>query len=117
MNKFPGIALLIDDQFDLVYKDDIEYLDDIDSQKLKIQQTSLKIVNSFLTDNHIPYVNIKETSDISKMIDSINSYSNVRLLILDLDLNNDGNVGPEDDYALIFKILETAIIAYGYFFY
>ena len=110
MNRFPGIALIIDDQFNLTYQPEVEDLG------LKVQQNSLKTLKLFLETNYIPFVSITNTTDIGFVSQSIKSYSNVRLISLDLDLNNDGSVGEEDDFLLINHIISEAIKNYGYFF-
>lgn len=110
MNKFPGIALIIDDQFKLAYKNKIK------NPILQIQQNANKIIKNFLEENHIPFVSITNTNDVESVILSIESYCNIRLIFLDLDLNNDGFVNEEDDFILINTILKKAVETYGYFF-
>lgn len=101
--------MIIDDQFNLVYEEDSDEAD------IVIQQKPLKILKQFLEDNCIPFVPITDT-DPKYVLNKIINYDNVRLLVLDLDLNDDGEVGEIDDIPLIIQILETALTRYGYFF-
>lgn len=110
MSSFPGIALIIDDQFAFTNQPEVEDIG------LKTQQASLKDLKEFFENNFIPFVTITDTNDVGKVINSIKSYSNVRLISLDLDLNNDGFVNEEDDFLLINQILVNAAKTYGYFF-
>lgn len=110
MPHFPGIAMIIDDQFHLIHTE-------IDNDpNLQVQKDSLIVLKDFLEDNTIPYVVLGKTDDYELLESKIKGYDNVRLLILDLDLNDDGNVGEEDDIPLIKKILSDSLEKYGYFF-
>lgn len=109
MPYFPGNIMVIDDQYNLVYADEPVDLDK------KVQYKSLISIKSFCEDNGIPLISISDTSDAASVKAKMEAYSNVRMLIIDLDLNDDGSVNPEDDYVLIYKILEIALKKYGYF--
>ncbi|MDJ1483585.1 hypothetical protein QNI16_24010 [Cytophagaceae bacterium YF14B1] len=109
MAYFPGNIMIIDDQFDLIYNA-------VPSEtEFQIQYNSLLGIRKFSEDNGIPLIAISDTQDVESLKKKMVAYRNVRLLIIDLDLNNDGSVNEEDDYLLIYLILETAIEQYGYF--
>ncbi len=110
MANFPGIAMIIDDQFDLVYKKNST------KANIAVQQKPLKALKLFFETNYIPFVSITNTTFSSDVIKTVNNYDNVRLLVLDLDLNNDGEVDENEDIPLILNILKNAIKRYGYFF-
>lgn len=109
MPYFPGIAMVIDDKFSLAYDSDSELPEVI------VQQKPLKNLKTFFEDNCIPYVPITNTS-AEHVINKIKNHDNVRLLVLDLDLNDDGDVGEEDDVVLVLNVLTEALKKYGYFF-
>jgi hypothetical protein len=109
MGYFPGNIMVIDDQFNLIYGKKPDGVDD------SIQYESLMDIQNYATGNGIPLISISKTDDASELEKHMTSYNNVRLLILDLDLNNDGDVGVEDDYVVINLIINTAIKKYGYF--
>jgi hypothetical protein len=111
MPNFPGIALIIDELFDLAYLPLIT-----DNPAKAIQQKSFIDLKYYLQNNGISFATITNTNDIVQLKKRINSYDNVRLLILDLDLNDDGEVGEDDDYLTIFLILQEALNKFGYFF-
>lgn len=109
MAYFPGNIMVIDDQLPLIYKDVPEDGD------LKNQYNALLDIKGFCENNGIPLITISETNDIGTLKTTIEKYQNVRMVIIDLDLNNDGNVNPEDDYETVFLILRTALKKFGYF--
>lgn len=108
---FPGNALIIDELFELAYQTPIT-----DNPIHEVQQKSFIGLKNFLDNNGITFSAITTTSDASELKNRISSYSNIRLIILDLDLNDDGEVGEVDDYPVIFLILREAIKKFGYFF-
>lgn len=101
--------MVIDDQFSLVYQGEPA------EDQQKNQYKALIDVKAFCETNGIPLIAISNTDDAGNLKASIEKYQNVRMLIIDLDLNNDGNVNPEDDYLTIFLILRTALAKFGYF--
>ena len=109
MAYFPGNVLIIDDKFDIIHQ--VEPTDPSD----KTHYLSFKGIKEFCESNGIPYISITDTNDTTSLKRRINAYDNIRLLILDLDLNGDGDVGPDDDYLTISLILEIALKKYGYF--
>ena len=109
MGYFPGNIMVIDDKYDLVNHN--EPTDPSD----RMQYKSLIDIKKFADKNGIPLVSITNTDDAEDLTKTINLYDNVRLLVLDLDLNNDGNVSPEDDYLTVKLIVRTALEKYGYF--
>jgi len=109
MGYFPGNIMVIDDKFDLVYHGEPEDPSD------RVQYKSLIDVKNFAENNGIPLISITETDDTTELQKTINHYNNVRLLVLDLDLNNDGIVSETDDYLTVRLIIRTAVKKYGYF--
>jgi hypothetical protein len=109
MAYFPGNIMVIDDQYELVHSAPPQDADAL------VQYKALKGVKDFCESHGIPLLTISDTNDIGTMKARMELYSNVRMLIIDLDLNNDGNVSPEDDYETVRFILQTAIKRYGYF--
>lgn len=109
MGYFPGSIMVIDDQFGLVYQDEPLALSD------KIQYKSFIDIKRFADNNGIPLISITDTQDAESLQQTIKRYDNVRLLILDLDLNNDGSVSSEDDYLTVKLIVKTALKKFGYF--
>lgn len=108
---FPGNALIIDELFELAYMPQIT-----GNPINEVQQKSFIELKQFLDNNGIAFSVISTTSDAGLLKTRINSYSNIRLIILDLDLNDDGEVGEMDDYPVIFLILREALKQFGYFF-
>lgn len=109
MSYFPGNIMVIDDKYDLVYHD--EPINPSD----KIQYKSFVDIKRFAENSGIPLISITKTDDAIDLKKMICQYDNVRLLILDLDLNDDGSVSADDDYLTIQLILKTAIEKFGYF--
>ena len=85
MGYFPGNIMVIDDKYDLVNHGEPEDPSD------RVQYNSLIDVKHFAENNGIPLISITETDDTTELQKTINRYDNVRLLVLDLDLNNDGS--------------------------
>ncbi len=108
MSIFPGNVLVIDDRFNIVY--DKEPTDELD----RVQYKSFVDIRTVCESNGIPLISITETTDVEYVLKRISLYSNVRLLILDLDLNNSGDI-EEDDVYLIQKIILKATACFGYF--
>lgn len=109
MAYFPGNIMVIDDKYALVHHEEPRERED------QIQYNSLLGVKKYCEANGIPLIAITDPIDAEALKKTIEKYDNVRMLILDLDLNNDGNVNPEDDYETIFLILRTALKKFGYF--
>ncbi len=109
MTYFPGNIMVIDDKYNLVHHTEPE------EREEKSQYKSLMAVKTYCENNGIPLISISDTNDTDELQKKIEKYSNVRMVILDLDLNNDGDVNPEDDFETVYLILRTALKRFGYF--
>ncbi|ODS36916.1 hypothetical protein BEH94_05880 [Candidatus Altiarchaeales archaeon WOR_SM1_SCG] len=87
----------------------------IDDINTKYEYTNLKRLVDFFETEGIPVMKISDTQNLQFITEYIQKLRNIRLLILDLDLNGDGNVDLDDE-ELIRKILEISVKEYGYFF-
>lgn len=112
MNDFHGIAMMIDEKIELLNNYSSE--DQIEESSDKFEYNRLKNLVSYFEKNGIPLIKIYDT-DLDIIKKKIEKTNNVRLLILDLDLNGDGEV-LEDDLELVNKIVNYAIDKYSYFF-
>jgi len=111
MVEFPGNVLIIDDNVNLPLKySDLEQVPDTGYNKTDYR--FYKDVLKYFDDNGIPVIKMDYTTDYPRMINNIKNYQNVRLFILDLDLNGTGQI----DSDLINLIIQTALEQFGYFF-
>lgn len=109
MSLFPGNILVIDDQFNLCYKDEPQDV------AQKVQRSNFLRLKS-LFDNHGYFFSaITDTSDLGSLLQKMKHYQNVRLLVLDLDLDESGEV-EDGDIAMVKAIILHAIKYFGYFF-
>jgi hypothetical protein len=108
MATFPGNVLIIDDKFDIIYgakpigRDRVEY-------------ANFNKIKAYCDDNGLPLLSISGDINFDIVEKKINLMNNVRLLILDLDFDGDGNVTQSDE-ELVLGILRIAIKRFGYFF-
>lgn len=109
MNIFPGNVLIIDDQFNLGFVNEAP----VEPTEL-VQWENFRKIRNLLDTHSLCYSTITDTSDISVIVEKIKSYSNIRMLILDLDLNESGEV-DDIDVAMIKKIIDESINSFGYF--
>jgi len=114
MLEFPGNVLIIDDNVNLPLKySDLEQVPDTGYNKTDYR--FYKDILKYFDDNGIPVIKISDTENTTKIVKNIQKFQNVRLLILDLDLDCDNSIEP-NDIDTIKLIISTAIEQYGYFF-
>jgi len=106
---FPGNVLIIDDQFGLCHHPKPQ------DAIAQIQYKNFMEIKSCFENHGIQYAVIDKLFDFEAVLKRISQYQNIRLLILDLDLNETGEV-EEDDKALVKKIILSTIKQYGYHF-
>lgn len=111
MNDFQGIAMIIDEKINLLNT----YISEnqISTLSEKSEYTKIKSLVNYFEQKGIPLIKIHD-NHLSKITKKIDKTYNVRLLILDLDLNGDGEV-LEDDQELVNRIIKHALDRYGYF--
>jgi hypothetical protein len=109
MSLFPGNILVIDDQFNLCYAAEP------DDAAQKIQRSNFIRLKSLFDTHGYFFSVITETSDLDALLKKMKKYQNVRMLVLDLDLDESGEV-EEGDVAMVRKIISFAIESFGYFF-
>lgn len=110
MSIFPGNILVIDDQFNLVYLEN-----EPEDPNKKLQWENFKRLRMFFDNNGICYSVITETTSFIDIESRLKKYQNIRLLVLDLDLNNSGDVEEEDELMIKMIVLKSLEL-FGYFF-
>lgn len=110
MSLFPGNVLVIDDLFNLAYESN-----EPEDASRKIQWENFKRLKLLLDNNSLCYSVITETKDIKDILSRMEKYRNIRLLILDLDLNDSGEV-DDTDIAMIKKIVLESLDMFGYYY-
>ncbi len=110
MNIFPGNILIIDDQFNLGYVET-----EPEDLSKKVQWENFRRLRNLFNKNGICYAVITETKDIGEIITRIKSYQNIRLLLLDLDLDESGDV-EDVDIQMVKQIVLASLNIFGYYF-
>jgi len=113
MTDLPGAALLIDDKFkfveDFYQKNSEKYYTENAAEFFNL----VKFENYFI-ERGIPVLRYHST-DINEFKDFIDKINNIRLVVLDLDLDGDGEVGDVDK-EVVREMLEILKEKLGYFF-
>lgn len=110
MSVFPGNVLVIDDQFNLGYQtSEPEDLSQI------VQWKNFRRLRNLFDANGFCYAAITETRDIGDIVSKIKKYQNIRLLLLDLDLDESGDV-EDGDIEMVKKIVLASLNIFGYYF-
>lgn len=110
MSIFPGNILVIDDQFNVGYQ-----TNEPEAPSQKIQWNNFKRLRHLFDNNGFCYSVITETKNLAEIISRIKKYQNVRLLILDLDLDESGDV-EEADIEMVKQIVLASLDVFGYYF-
>lgn len=110
MSIFPGNVLVIDDQFNLGYQKNEP--EDISQ---KTQWGNFRRLQHLFDNNGFCFATITETNNIVNIIDTLKKYQNIRLLILDLDLDESGEV-EEGDIEMVKYIVLASLDIFGYYF-
>lgn len=110
MNIFPGNVLVIDDQFNIGYQNQ-EPAD----PSAKTQWQNFRRLKHLFNHNGFCYSVITDTNDVNAIISQLKKYQNIRLLVLDLDLNESGDV-EEDDIEMVKRIILASLEIFGYYF-
>jgi hypothetical protein len=110
MSIFPGNILVIDDQFNIGYQ-----ANEPEDLSQKLQWENFRRLRRLFDTNGFCYSVITETKDIGNIIVQIKKYQNIRLLILDLDLDESGDV-EDSDIAMVKQIVLASLNIFGYYF-
>lgn len=110
MSIFPGNVLVIDDQFNIGYQPD-----EPEDLSQKTQWNNFRRLRSLFDNNGFCYSVITDTRDINDIIKKLKIYQNIRLLILDLDLDESGEV-EETDVRMVKDIIMASLDIFGYYF-
>lgn len=110
MSIFPGNVLIIDDQFNLGYQNE-----EPEHFALKQQWQNFRRLKNLLDNNGFCYSVITETKEIGSIMAQLKKYQNIRLLILDLDLDESGEV-EEADILMVKQIVLGSLEIFGYYF-
>jgi hypothetical protein len=110
MSIFPGNILVIDDQFNIGYQ-----ADEPEDLSRKMQWENFRRLRHLFDNNGFCYSVITETKDIGTIISQIRKYQNIRLLLLDLDLDESGDV-EDSDIAMVKQIILASLNLFGYYF-
>lgn len=110
MSIFPGNVLVIDDQFNIGYQKN----EPADLSE-KTQWQNFRRLRHLFDTNGFCYSVITETKDIGFIISQLKRYQNIRLLVLDLDLDESGEV-EESDVFMVKQIVLASLDSFGYYF-
>lgn len=110
MSIFPGNVLIIDDQFNIGYQNT-----EPTNLSEKTQWLNFRRLRHLFDDNGFCYSVITETKNIDNIIKQLKKYQNIRLLVLDLDLDESGEV-EESDILMVKQIVLASLDIFGYYF-
>lgn len=113
MNNFPGGVLIIDDG--LKHLETYKKPADISNSQIKKEFIVLSSIVKFFNDQGTSLFKISDFSSTKTVIKNIQKLRNIRIILLDLDLNNNGDVDIED-ISFIKTILEISKKQFGYFY-
>lgn len=110
MSIFPGNVLVIDDQFNIGYQ-----ANEPEELSGRTQWENFRKLKHLFDENGFCYSVITETTDIEYIRRQLQKYQNIRLLILDLDLDESGEV-EETDEEMVKQIIYASLDTFGYYF-
>ena len=110
MSVFPGNVLVIDDQFNIGYQ-----REEPEDLSQKTQWNNFRRLRNLFDHNGFCYSVITDTRDINDIIKKLKKYQNIRLLILDLDLDESGEV-EDTDVRMVKDIILASLDIFGYYF-